>query len=237
VTVTNHTGADIGRYVADPVALIRERLILEDGKPFGELMADFQREFFEAIFSHVDGIPAHRLVYDERRRGESKTEDCAATALADLLTGPPGHTSYAVAGDEDQAGLILDSVRGFQYRSPILADIDLQKSTVRNSATDSKLIVLSSDARTSYGIRPRKVFFDELSLQVDENLWTSMWTAIGKKPTSQMIAVSMAGWDFASLGWRIRKLAQEQARYENHVRYMIPLAPQLDSPTRSRRRR
>jgi hypothetical protein len=202
---------DFDRYLADPTALIRERLILDNGRPFGDTMADFQERFFQAIFANVDGIPAHRLVYDERRRGESKTEDCAAAGLADLLTGPPGHTSYAVAGDEDQAGLILDSVRGFKARSSILADVSVLKSTVHNQATDAKLHVLSSDARTNYGVRPRKVFFDELSLQVDERLWTAMWTAIGKKATSQMVAVSMAGWDFASLGWRIRQQALQSA--------------------------
>jgi hypothetical protein len=223
-----HSPEGFERYLADPTALIREQLMLDTGRPFGDTMAPFQDAFFRAIFSQdANGIPAYRLLYDERRRGESKTEDSAAAALADLLTGPPGHTSYAVAGDEDQAGLILDSVRGFRSRSPILADIDLQKSTVRNTATDSKLIVLSSDARTSYGLRPRKVFFDELSLQLDEHLWTSMWTALGKKATSQMIAVSMAGWDFSSLGWRIRKLAQETERYYFHTREDSELAPWL----------
>lgn len=33
----------------------------------------------------------------------SKTEDCAAIGLADLLIGPPHHRFYAVAGDEQQA--------------------------------------------------------------------------------------------------------------------------------------
>src|SRR5205823_2849970 len=160
------------------------------------VMARFQRQFFEAVFSvHKDGRPVHRLVYDERRRGESKTADCAAAALADLLVGPPGHRSYAVAGDQDQAELILDSVRTFKDRSPMLEDVTIQKTTVINRATDSRLRVMSSDDRTAYGIRPRKTWFDELSLQPDSRLWTSMWSSVGKNPRSQLIAVSMAGWD------------------------------------------
>jgi hypothetical protein len=202
------TASRLDAYLADPVLLIAEQLVMETGQAFGEVMQPWQRSFFEAVFStRADGLPAHRLVYDERRRGESKTEDCAAAALADLLTGPPRHRSFAVAGDEDQASLILDSIDGFKVRSPLLADVVVQKSTVRNVETGSELRVMSSDAPTAYGIRPRRVFFDELSLQVNERLWTAMWTAIGKNPRSQMITVSMAGWDFASLGWRIRELA------------------------------
>src|SRR5216683_216360 len=222
------TGDRLVGYLADPVQLVREQLYLEGGRPFGDVMQPWQRAFFDAVFAlRAGGVPRHRLVYDERRRGESKTEDCAAAALADLLTGPPRHRSYAVAGDEDQAGLLLDSVAGFKVRSPILEGLEVQRNIVRNSATGSELRVLSSDAPTSYGIRPRRVFFDELSLQLDERLWTSMWTAIGKNPLSQMVAVSMAGWDFASVGWRIRELARKTAGYHFATREGSKPAPWL----------
>lgn len=226
------TAAQLDAYFADPVLLIAEQLYLETGQPFGELMAPFQRAFFEAVFStRTDAksgvVPLHRLVYDERRRGESKTEDCAAAALADLLTGPPRHHSYAVAGDQEQASLILHSIEGFKLRSPLLADVVVQKSTVRNRETGSELVVMSSDAPTAYGIRPRRVFFDELSLQENERLWTAMWTSVGKNPRSQMVAVSMAGWDFASLGWRIRELAAKKPGYYFATREGSELAPWL----------
>lgn len=221
-------------YLADPVLLIAEQLVMEDGQPFADVMAPFQRSFFEAVFAtRVDAkvgvVPLHRLVYDERRRGESKTEDCAAAALADLLTGPPRHHSYAVAGDQEQASLILDSIEGFKLRSPLLVDVVVQKATVRNSQSGSELHVMSSDAPTAYGIRPRRVFFDELSLQTNERLWTAMWTGIGKSPRSQMVAVSMAGWDFASLGWRIRELAARNAAYRFATRVGSELAPWLSA--------
>ncbi len=214
-------------FPTDPMALIADALYLPTGQTYAECWAPFQKHFFAAIFDITDKRPRFRLVYDERRRGESKTEDSAAVALADLLTGPPHHRSYAVAGDEGQAGLILDSMRGFQSRSPILTDLLIQKNVVRNPATDSELRVLSADAPTAYGIRPRKVFFDELSLQPDERLWTAMWSAIGKSPASQMVAVSMAGWDFGSFAWRIREQAASNADYYFHTREGSELAPWL----------
>lgn len=225
----NLTAAQLEAYVADPVLLIREQFILPNDQPFGEGMGGFQGAFFRAVFAvnAANGRPVHRLVYDERRRGESKTEDSAAAGLADLLVGPGQHRSYAVAGDEDQAGLILDSIRGFKDRSPMLADVRIQKNVVKNEATGSELRVLSSDAPTAYGVRPRRVFFDELSLQADERLWTAMWSAIGKNPLSQMVAVSMAGWDFSSLGWRIRELAAKNDAYYFATREGSELAPWL----------
>jgi hypothetical protein len=219
---------DLDRYLADPTALIADHFVLETGETYGACIQPWQRELFEAVFATLpDHRPLHRLIYDERRRGESKTEDLAACAVADLLTGPARHRSYAVAADQDQAGLILDSVRGFQARSAVLAGLEVGKNVVRNPATDAELRVMSSDDRTSYGIRPRKVFFDELSLQNDRRLWIAMWSAVGKSPRSQMVAVSMAGFDFTSVGWEVRGLAAKSENYYFHTREGSELAPWL----------
>jgi len=214
-------------YLDDPVRLIRDELVLAVGESYGALLQPWQEDFFKAVFAVEEGRPKHRLVYSERRRGESKTEDVAAVALADLLVGPERSRSYAVAGDAAQAALILDSISGFVGRSPALHGISVQRMVVRNAATDSELHVMSSDAPTAYGIRPRKVYFDELSLQPDERLWTAMWSAIGKSPQSQMVTTSMAGWDFAGLGWRIREQAREGGRYFFQTRDGSELAPWL----------
>jgi len=73
------TPADLARYRAHPTSLIADHFVLPTGKPYGQAWEPFQQDFFDAIFAtRADGRPAHRLVYDERRRGESKTEDAAA---------------------------------------------------------------------------------------------------------------------------------------------------------------
>jgi hypothetical protein len=217
-------------YLASPTRLIRDHLILESGRTYGELIEPWQEQFFEAVFAtRPDGTPLHRLLYEERRRGESKTEDCAAAAVADLLTGPARHRSYAVAGDEDQAAILVDSILGFKSRSPMLADLVVERGKVRNLATGSELRVLASDVPTSYGIRPRRVWFDEFSLQVGDRLWTSMWSAIGKNPRSQAVLVSMAGWDFASIAWRVRELAASNPAYYFATREGSALAPWLSA--------
>ncbi len=221
----------------DPVKLIGESLVLPTEQPYGKSWEPWQKEFFEAIFATVADKarlrrkpttrPRFRLVYSERRRGESKTEDVAAVALADLLTGPDWHRSYCVAADADQAALIIDSIRGFQSRSPILEHLDVQRTVVRNPATSSELRVMSADDRTAYGIKPRRVYFDELSLQPDDRLWTAMWSAIGKNPQSQMVAVSMAGSDMTSIGYKVRELTRTSEDYYFHTRQGSELAPWL----------
>jgi hypothetical protein len=221
---------DLDRYLADPTQLILDHFVLETGETYGACIQPWQKDFFEAVFAvEKDGRPVHRLIYDERRRGESKTEDMAAAAVADLLTGPPRHRSYAVAGDAEQASLILDSIQGFKARTALMDGLQIGRALVVNSSTDSRLIVMSSDDRTAYGIRPRRVFFDELSLQTDDRLWVAFWSAVGKRPTAQMIAVSMAGFDFTSIGWQMRELAAKSERYYFHTREGSELAPWLSA--------
>jgi len=216
-------------YLADPVRIIRD-LVLPNGQTYGEVMAPFQERFFTAVFEvKPDGTPVHRLLYDERRRGESKTEDCAAAAVADLLTGPARHRSYAVAGDEDQAAILIDSILGFRSRSPMLADLVVERSRVKNPATGSELRVLASDVATSYGIRARRIWFDEFSLQLNDRLWTSMYSAIGKSPHSQIVLMSMAGWDFASIAWQVREQAIKSDAYYFATREGSELAPWLSA--------
>jgi hypothetical protein len=210
----NRSRVNLRDFVDDPTELIQQHFVLENGRPYAGPIQLWQRRFFGAIFAtNGEGIPQHRLIYDERRRGESKTEDIGAAGLADLLVGPPRHRSYVVAGDQEQAALALDSIKGFKDRSPVLADVVIERSVVRNPATDSELRVMSADAPTAYGIRPRRVYFDELSLQPDDRLWKAMWSAIGKRPTAQMVAVSMAGYDFSSIAWKVRELARSNATY------------------------
>jgi len=54
-----------------------------------------------------------------------------------------------------------------------------------------------------------------------------MWSAIGKHPQSQMVAVSMSGWDFSSVGWRVRELARTTDGYYFASRVESELAPWL----------
>ena len=59
-----------------------------------------------------------------RPRGAAKTADLGGIAAASMLAlAPPGARLYAAAADRDQAGLFIDSIRGYVSRTPGLVDV------------------------------------------------------------------------------------------------------------------
>jgi len=197
---------------------------------FGDVMTPWQKEFFEAVFTrNLDGTPKHRVVYSERRRGESKSEDLACIGCVDLLFAPKMSKSYVVAADADQAGIVMQSVERLQATSPILKDLVVTRSVVTNLKTGSTLTILAADERTNWGLRARRILFDELSLQVNERLWTVMISTLGKSNRSQLITCTMAGWDQTSIAYKVRKTALGNPDYYYQSREATELAPWLSA--------
>ena len=186
----------------------REKLVLLDGRTFGEAMATFQREDFAALDSG-----AFRHAYLERPRGHSKTTDVAAEAVVELFLGPPGGRLYAAAVDRDQAALLHESAVGLIRRTPRLSEaIRIERWRIILPARDSMLTVLSADAPSAYGLQPTWIACDELAQWPDdrgEELWNALWTATGKR-SARMIVITTAGWDQTSLCWRVREMAQRE---------------------------
>src|ERR1700679_1711856 len=86
-------------------------LVLEDGKHWGAVAADFQREDAAAIFDPNEVAPRWHFI--TRPRGGSKSTDAAGVALAWLACeAPAGARGYIVATDEDQAALDVDAPEG-----------------------------------------------------------------------------------------------------------------------------
>src|ERR1035441_8346482 len=112
-----------------------EALRLEDGRAWGEVAADFQRDDAAAIFA-PDGPRWHFLT---RPRGGSKTTDLAGVALAWLaVEAPAGARGYVVASDRDQAALLVDAAAGLVNRTPVVRDavtVGAFKLTSKSGAT------------------------------------------------------------------------------------------------------
>lgn len=126
--------------------------------------------------------------------------------------GPSGSRIYAAGADQDQAGLLLDDVRGKFLRSPILAPlVKLTRTTLTVTATGSTLIVLAANAPSAYGLRPDMIVVDELAEWRRRELWDSLWSATGKRPRCRLLAISTAGWDQTSIAWEVRQIAEREA--------------------------
>jgi hypothetical protein len=103
----------------DAVALLSS-LVLEDGRLWGDVAADFQWADARAIFSDVSPL-WHFLT---RPRGGSKSTDLAAVLLVWLIcVAMSGERGYIAAADKDQSKFaVLDALAGFVQRTPVLHD-------------------------------------------------------------------------------------------------------------------
>ena len=183
------------------LSFLEDVLTLPDGRSYGASLDGWQRDAFGAAF-----VPGQNLWW-ERPRAHSKTMDAAALALHHLLSGP-GRRVYFAAVDRDQAALAHDSLRGFIQRSELLqASLRVDRWKVTAPSTDSTLEVLAADAASSWGLRPSLVIADELSQwrgDAAEELFYSLYSALGKVPGARMVVATTAGWDRTSLCWKLR---------------------------------
>lgn len=169
-------------------------LVLEDGRRWGDVAADFQWQDVEAIFS--DNGPRWHFV--TRPRGGSKTSDLAGVSLAWLITeAAPGARGYVYAGDKDQAGLLADAAAGFVERTPELrsgVEVQSMKLIGHSGAT---VEVRAADGGGAFGLRPSLMVADELSQWEDVRRLRRVWTAIvsgaHKVPGSRLVCLTSAG--------------------------------------------
>lgn len=191
-------------------------LRLEDGRTWGGVAAGFQREDAGAVF---DPNPPH-MHFVTRPRGGAKTTDIGGVSVPLLVMAPPGSRCYAVAADADQAGLLVDVIRGFVLRTPGLSQhlrVEVAKVTsLRNGAT---LEILAADAPSAFGLRPYMVVCDELSVWPNtrnaRGMWEAVLSAMPKMPGARLVVLTTAG-DPAHWSYRILQAAKASPAWRVH---------------------
>ena len=186
--------------MSTPQTELLAALPVEGGHRWADTATDFQRRDALAVLDTSDAPP---FTFLTRPRGGRKTTDAAGYAVALHMTvAPPGARSYVVAADADQAGLVLDSVRGFLLRAPVLRSrIKIERRRLVFSGADGEAVssveVLPADEASSYGLRPFLVVADELSVWPDTDnargLWTAVVSAMLKVEGSKLVVVTSAG--------------------------------------------
>lgn len=188
--------------------VFRSMLVLPDGRTFGAAMADFQREDFAGL-----DRPGIRYCYLERSRGASKTTDLACECVAELFLSPPGGRLFGAAVDRDQAALLHEAASGWIRRTPGLAEaVEVERWRLIVPSTDTIFTTLSADAPSSWGLSPTWVCCDELAMWPEgqgEALWQALWSSSGKR-NARVICITTAGFDLASLCWRVREMARSE---------------------------
>ena len=194
--------------VSDRARDLLHGLILDDGRRWGAVAADWQARDAEAVLS--DDGP--RFSFIDRPRGGSKTTDAGAVVAVLLAAvAPSGARCYAAAGDRDQAGLLLDAIRGLVERTPALRGaLEVGATRVTSRLTGATLDTLSADGATAFGLKPWLVVADELSAWPptpnSERLWEALSTSLGKVPGCRALVITNAG-SPASLAGQVREHA------------------------------
>jgi hypothetical protein len=171
-------------------------LVLDDGRRWGDVATDWQRADAAAVLD-LSGPRMHAIT---RPRGGSKTTDVAGIACAALvLQAPPASRSYAVAVDQDQAGLLHAAMAGFVRRTPGLGDVlEVRASQVVNRRNAAALEVLASDADSAWGLLPWLLVVDELAQWRMTRNHADLWAAIVSShpksgPSGRLVAITSAG--------------------------------------------
>jgi phage terminase large subunit-like protein len=200
-------------FESSPLALLAA-LVLEDGRRWGQAADTFQWKDAAAILD-LAGVPYRYLT---RPRGGSKTTDLAAIAVAVMFTqAPPGSRLYALAADADQGGLLLDSIRGFAARTPILAGaLQITADRVTVPSRNVLLKVLPADAPGAWGLRPYFTIVDELAQWPETRRSLKLWEAVNTaslKQGGRLTVMTTAG-DPTHFAYSVLEHAREDPLWE-----------------------
>lgn len=154
----------------------------------------WQREILAELFRHrEDGKRKYRrgLLLMPRKNGKSLL--AAGIALYSLFT-EVGAEVAIVAGDRAQARIIFRECARMVELDPILSrKLHVLRDVIEYPETGSVLRVLSSEATRAEGYNFSTVLFDEIHVQPDDRLWSTVNLGSGARKNPLVLGISTAG--------------------------------------------
>lgn len=218
----------------------------DSARPFGEAADPWQREDLAAILPSVaraigihDAPAAPMRHWWERPRGHDKSSSAALLACAALAAAERPISVILAAADEGQAALIHEAASKLVRLNPVLDGkreakglgrglLKVQERRILAPRSGASAEVITSDAPSSWGLRPDVLIVDELSHWTEraEKFWESLFSALGKRKTACGLLITNAGWR-ESWQWRLRERVRIDAawrfsRLEGCVASWIP---------------
>jgi len=209
---------------------------------FEQLMQPWQQADFQALdpaWRHLAGFPVQptfRRAYVERPRGHAKTSDMAMQIAWILQHAQRRIEGMAAAADREQAGLIRDAVfRIVEHNPEFCPDLQFTKHDVTNKQTGSRLSVIASDVKSSFGALPDFVICDELCHWDQPEMWFSLVSSAAKQTHCLLAVLTNAGvgrdWH-----WDVRENARTNPRWY-FSSLQEPQAPWMDAEHLDEQRR
>ena len=209
-----------------------EYLTCSNGAPFR--LMDWQRDAVTEFYGQMieaeglDTDPAgsyvrrYQYLYLEIAKKNGKSELAAALGVYHLYAdGEVNGEVYVVAADRDNAGIVYSAAKWMVEHSPALMKrsriVDSTK-TIYDTASGSKLKVLSSEAYSKHGYKPSCVIFDELHAQPNRDLWDVMTFGAGdarEQPVWIVLTTAGDDPDRKSIGWEVHEKALSILRCRN----------------------
>jgi len=158
------------------------------------------REFFGSK-RRADGLRRYRTLFLFVPKKNGKSSFAAGLALCVLyIDGEPGAEVYSLAGDREQANIVFDQAKKMVEASTALASrTQIFKRELFVQATLSYYRVLSADVPSKHGLNPHGVFFDELHVQDNREMWDTVRTGVAARRQPVIVAMTTAGYDKKTL--------------------------------------
>ena len=154
----------------------------------------WQREILTELFARrEDGKRKYRrgLLLMPRKNGKSIL--ASGIALYSLFT-EIGSEVAIVAGDRAQARIVFRECARMVELDPILSrKLRVLRDVIEYPETGSVLRVLSSDADRAEGYNFSTVIFDEIHVQPDDRLWSTVNLGSGTRKNPLVFGISTAG--------------------------------------------
>lgn len=181
------------------VAFLTKRCRNIKGAQAGEplQLVDWQEDFVRRLFGEKLPDGHRRYTYGFLWIPKKQGKSTMTSGLSLYLLGPdnePGAEIYALAGDKDQARIVFDDARSMVDMDPYLSKaFRAYKNTIRYDKLKSVYKVLSAESETKHGFNVHGAIFDELHVQPNSKLWTTMTKGVAARENPMVLSLSNAG--------------------------------------------
>lgn len=197
----------------------------------------WQEFFWSMIFGwkrKIDKKRRFRKVYLEVARKNAKTETAALTAVACyILDQEKGAEIYTAATTRDQAKICWDAAKVIlnylkKDSESVNKLVTVRTHTIYSISNNSKLIPVSSDAKTLDGLNPHLAVIDEYHAHLDNSVLEIMESGIGSRTQPLILITTTAGFNKESPCYHLRKVCVDILKDHKSDDAVFPLIFSLD---------
>lgn len=171
------------------------------GQPF--LLEEWQVAFLNEFYS-VDkqGRRLYKTGVLGIPRGNGKTPLAAGIGLYEVVARRDSPDVFVAAGSREQARIATDFAGAFVRSGPLVEYFEVFQNTLRCPPRNGVMRLLSSTGALVHGLSPSAAIVDELHAFLtpsQEEVVTALQTALHKRPSSFLLAITTAGFNKQSL--------------------------------------